>query len=133
MINIFNLNKARRNRYNKQKHIYKIVLKKCHHKIINSGNSFLTNCIFTIPQYLPGMPLFNIAECMRYLIYKLEKNEFNVKVYSENTLNISWEHIPLYQEVGKKKKKKKKKKVNKYREIKESPLYNLNQYNKFVE
>ena len=93
-------------------------------------SSYSGNAALEYAGYEFGKPVFDVKECMRYLIYKLEKNKFKIKVYSENTINISWNHIPLYEE--EKKEVKKKKIKHNFRNVEKPRLYNLSQYQKFT-
>lgn len=148
MINLFKLNRHRRKRFEKHKYIFNHVLKKCHSKIYLSGQQLKTECVYTIPQYIPGMPLFDIRECMRYVIRKLNKNKLIVQVLKPDTILISWEHISLYDREnqleeendgagGAKYQKKdpknnKNKKKETFRKVPNKPIYSIHSYEKYA-
>lgn len=96
MINLWDLNAARRKRYEKYKKIFSIVLDKCHQKIMATGSQMQTECIFEIPKYIPGMPLFDNKECMMYVLTQIKQNGFRVQVLTHTSIYISWQHIDLY-------------------------------------
>ena len=55
-------------------------------------------CMFVIPEFILGIPRYDIAECTNYVIEKLTENGFQVKYTYPNLLFISWQHyIPKYQ------------------------------------
>ena len=55
-------------------------------------------CMFVIPEFILGIPRYDIAECTNYVIEKLTDNGFQVKYTYPNLLFISWQHyIPKYQ------------------------------------
>jgi len=54
--------------------------------------------MFVIPEFILGIPRYDIAECTNYVIEKLTENGFQVKYTYPNLLFISWQHyIPKYQ------------------------------------
>ena len=54
-------------------------------------------CWFIVPEVIIGVPKFDQASCVAYLIDKLKSNGFNVKYIHPNTLFISWLHwVPSY-------------------------------------
>lgn len=63
------------------------------------------NCFFIIPEFILGLPRYNIANCTNYIINKLNDNGFKVKYTHPNMLFISWNHyIPYYERQEYKKK-----------------------------
>ncbi len=55
-------------------------------------------CMFLIPEFILGIPRYDIAECTNYVIEKLTDNGFQIKYTYPNLLFISWQHyIPKYQ------------------------------------
>jgi hypothetical protein len=54
-------------------------------------------CWFIVPEIIIGVPKYDQAACIAYLIDKLKTNGFNVRYIHPNTLFISWLHwIPSY-------------------------------------
>lgn len=54
-------------------------------------------CWFVVPETIIGVPRYDQAACIAYLIDKLKTNGFNVRYIHPNTLFISWNHfIPSY-------------------------------------
>ena len=54
-------------------------------------------CWFLVPEVIIGVPKYDQAACVAYLIDKLEQNKFNVRYIHPNTLFISWLHwVPSY-------------------------------------
>jgi hypothetical protein len=93
MINIDELHKEKDKKLKHKNEVYDIVLKKCHQRIkttakILDGND---NCLFVVPPYIYGCPLYNINNCIFYLVNQLTQNGFDVKHINPNFLYISWE------------------------------------------
>jgi len=54
-------------------------------------------CWFVVPELIIGVPKYDQAACIAYLIDKLKGNGFNIRYIHPNTLFISWMHwIPSY-------------------------------------
>ena len=60
---------------------------------------------FLLPEFILGVPRYNMVECTSYVLEKLIDNGFQVKYTHPNFLFISWQHyIPDYQRIQIKKK-----------------------------
>ena len=54
-------------------------------------------CWFLVPETIIGVPKYDQAACIAYLIDKLKTNGFNIRYIHPNTLFISWNHfVPSY-------------------------------------
>jgi hypothetical protein len=54
-------------------------------------------CWYVIPEVIIGVPKYDQAECIAYIMDKLKTNGFQVRYFHPNTVLISWEHwIPSY-------------------------------------
>lgn len=54
-------------------------------------------CWFLVPETIIGVPRYDHAGCIAYLINKLQTNGFNVRYIHPNLLFISWNHwVPSY-------------------------------------
>lgn len=52
---------------------------------------------FLVPEFLLGEPNYDKAECIAYLVAKLEANEFLVRYIHPNTLYVSWhQFVPFF-------------------------------------
>ena len=98
MINIFELNNRRRQKKNRDKLIFESILKRSHTRIKLAANQLASSCVYEVPQYIPGLPFFDIKKCLHYLKSKLRKNGFKVHILNTTSLFISWKHIPLDEE-----------------------------------
>lgn len=48
------------------------------------------SCLFEVPEFLIGYPLYDLNECLRYIIQQLQKNGFYVHYFFPRILYISW-------------------------------------------
>jgi hypothetical protein len=54
-------------------------------------------CWFLVPEVIIGVPKYDQAACIAYLMDKLQENKFNIRYIHPNTLFISWLHwVPSY-------------------------------------
>jgi len=79
--------------------IYRRILNRVHAKIKmasrQKNNDQFT--FFVVPEFLFGVPKYDVSTCISYIIDKLEENGFLVKYTHPNLLFISWKHyIPAY-------------------------------------
>lgn len=92
MINIDKLHKKKEQKESEKKKVYEVILKKCHHRIktvagMDNNGSF---CFYVIPNYIYGVPLYDLKSCIIYVVVALIKNGFDVKYTHPNLLYISW-------------------------------------------
>jgi len=75
------------------------VLELCHRRVRTVAACSGTNTIFEIPSVLIGLPLYDLAECTRYVVDALRKPGFLVQIMPayENMLYISWDPKELRQ------------------------------------
>jgi len=98
-INIDELYEKKRLRNETELNIFNRLLARIHNKIkITSRQKIDEQYVFyTVPEIMIGLPKYNHANCVSYLIYKLQDNGFNVKYINPNVLFISWKHwVPKY-------------------------------------
>ena len=79
--------------------IYKRILQRVHTRIKMSArqkdNQGFT--YFVVPEFIFGIPKYNVETCISYMIEKLQDNGFKVKYTHPNLLYIFWGHyIPSY-------------------------------------
>jgi hypothetical protein len=98
-INIDELYEKQKSRDLKQITIFNKILNRIHIRI-KSVNRFGKKdkfVWFNIPEYIFGEPIYDNAECIAYIVSKLEENGFYIRYVHPNTLFISWENwIPTY-------------------------------------
>jgi hypothetical protein len=116
MINIDELHNINEIRLKNRLKIYDSVLKKCHQQIKKTsltpkGSTF---CFYIIPNYVFGIPLYDINACIIYLVQNLSKNGFYIAYTHPNLLYISWFDRTNSIEY---KKKKENNKVEEYKKI----------------
>lgn len=83
---------------NKMK-IYKTILNRVHTKIKMTARQRHDEqyLFYVVPEFILGVPRYDVATCISYIVTKLEENGFVTKYTHPNLLFISWKHyIPSY-------------------------------------
>lgn len=89
-LNIFELQSSINKKKQNRVYVYDEVLGKCHTKIQSAAKKEFYECIYDVPHYVVGLPLYNITECINHLIEQLKYNGFEVTYFFPKTLYISW-------------------------------------------
>ena len=79
--------------------IYKTILNRVHTKIkLTARQKHDEQYLFyVVPEFVLGVPRYDVGTCISYIITKLEENGFVTKYTHPNLLFISWKHyIPSY-------------------------------------
>ena len=91
----------------KQLNIFNKILNSIHNRIKTTSRQRMNQqyCFYVVQEIILGVPKYDHAKCIAYLIDKLKDNDFCVSYIHPNTLFISWRHwVPSYvrQEIKKK-------------------------------
>ena len=98
-INIDELYERQQKKDQKQISIFNKILNRIHNKIkitarSRNGDKYIW---FTVPEFLFGEPVYQQADCIAFLVDRLEENKFQVRYMHPNTLFVSWAHfVPSY-------------------------------------
>jgi hypothetical protein len=79
--------------------LFKKILNRIHVRIKTTAkhNVHEKFCWFVIPEVIIGVPKYDQAGCIAYVMNTLETNGFKVKYFHPNTIFISWDHwVPSY-------------------------------------
>jgi hypothetical protein len=69
---------------------YDKILKQCHCRIKYYSKFEKTTCFFAIPEFIIGVPLFDVGELRIYMMNSLERNGFKLMYMHPNWLMIDW-------------------------------------------
>jgi len=69
---------------------YDGILKQCHCRIKYYSKFEKTTCFFAVPEFIIGVPLFDVQELRQYVINSLKKNGFQIMYLHPNWLMIDW-------------------------------------------
>lgn len=75
---------------NKQTQHFRKLLELCQQEISRSVDLNYTHCIFEVPEFLIGHPLYDINESIVYILRTLQENGYKVSYYFPKTIYITW-------------------------------------------
>ena len=74
----------------KRMELYDSILKKCHSRILYNSGLQRTYCFYQIPEFVIGIPLYDINELRNYVMNSLKTNGFEILYVEPNWLFIYW-------------------------------------------
>ena len=79
--------------------LFNKILNRIHVKIKTTSKQKINEqfCWYVVPEIIIGVPRFDQASCIAFIMDKLKENGFNVRYFHPNTLFICWNHwVPTY-------------------------------------
>lgn len=79
--------------------LFNKILNRVHVRIRTTSKQKINDrcCWYVVPEIIIGVPKYDQAGCIAYIMDKLQTNGFNVKYIHPNTIFISWVHwVPSY-------------------------------------
>ena len=70
--------------------IYENISAKCFKKIKETSSNEELFCFFKLPEYIPGLPIYNMTECVIYILNLLHDKGFNARYCDKFMIFISW-------------------------------------------
>lgn len=98
-INIKEIQKIHNGKLINKLKYYEKILQKCFFKIRQSVFNEESFCVFTVQSYLKGFPIYNVKQCIFYIMNKLKKNGIDSKFIYPNIIFIQWKFKNTYQQI----------------------------------
>ena len=79
--------------------LFKKILNRIHVRIKTTSKHNINEkfCWFVVPEVIIGVPKYDQAGCIAYVMDSLQTNGFQVRYFHPNTIFISWNHwVPSY-------------------------------------
>ena len=98
-INIDELYEKKRQVDVKKLELFRKILNRVHVRIktVSRTSAHERFCWFVVPEVIIGMPKYDQAGCIAYIMDSLKQNGFRLQYFHPNTLFISWAHwVPSY-------------------------------------
>ena len=92
----FSVNEIHKNQKEKEKSrlkIYEGISARCFKHIKETSLNEETFCFYKLPEYIPGLPIYNMTECVLFLLNLLHEKGFNARYCDSYMIFISW-NIP---------------------------------------
>lgn len=90
-ITVYDLYQATNERRRRQHECFVIILERCYNRIRKCASVSRSDCLFEVPEFILGKPLYNIDRCVRYVLTNLEGNGYRVTYVFPRFLHISWD------------------------------------------
>lgn len=90
-INILELHRSIQDKARRKAECFDRVLQGCHHRIRVATDCKQLRCVYAIPEFMPGFPIYDIAACAEHVQNALCANGFCVKRLSPRHLYVSWD------------------------------------------
>jgi len=91
MLSINQLHKEIEERMEKKKNVYQKILELCHQRINNTNKKNNDcHCFFSCPSFMFGIPLYNVTNCVIFIMEDLTQKGFQIQYTHPNLLYISW-------------------------------------------
>ena len=90
MVTASELLKQQEEKKKKKEKTFKKIYKNLEKRIIIANSANHNSIWFEIPEFILGIPIYNVKECNNYLQKKLEKNGFSSKFFEPKYLSVDW-------------------------------------------
>lgn len=67
-----------------------MLYKDCVGYIKTMNNVNVTECVYTVPMFMIGYPIYNVEEVTKYIGNKLKREKIKVKFLSEKEIFVKW-------------------------------------------
>lgn len=98
-INIDDLYEKKRQLDVSKLELFKKILNRIHVRIKTTARQNIDEkfCWFVVPEVIIGIPKYDQAACIAYIMDTLQTNGFQIRYFHPNTIFISWNHwVPSY-------------------------------------
>jgi hypothetical protein len=90
MVKADKLIKEQKEREEIKEKTYEKILDKIEKKILFSSKANFYYTWYSVPEFVIGLPLYSLKDCVEYLIKKLNNDGFETEYYDPNLLLVKW-------------------------------------------
>lgn len=130
----FNIQEIHKKQKEKEKNrikIYESISSRCFKKIKETSLNEETYCFYNLPEYIPGLPLYNMTECVIFLLNVLHEKGFSARYCDGFMIFISW-NLPKPNLKLIENPKENKKNIIDELNLKYKPIENYNSFGNFI-
>lgn len=69
---------------------FDVIVHRCYKRIKYAHKLGHVSCNYTVPEFIPGFPVYDIKVCILYVMNKLRDKKFFVEYNKPRLLSISW-------------------------------------------
>jgi hypothetical protein len=78
--------------------VYEKILEICYNKIRSASKKEMYKVYFDVPEFVIGLPVYKLNDCIQYVMNNLRSNNFIVEYYFPKILYISWDFEEINKE-----------------------------------
>jgi|UniRef100_A0A6C0BS42 hypothetical protein len=90
-LSIYDIHNEINRRKETKTHCYRKVLEVCENKIRTASEKEIFKIYIDVPEYIIGLPIYDISECIKYVSTHLTRNGFLVEYFFPKILYVSWD------------------------------------------
>lgn len=90
MVKAEDLIKAQKAKSDHKNKTFEKILQKIEKKVLLASSADFYMTYYQVPEFIIGLPVYKLDECIDYLIKRLKTNGFTIEKYEPNILIISW-------------------------------------------
>ena len=90
MLNISELRNTVHEKRRRRVETFDALLTMCHKRIQRAAELEKYECEYEVPEYVVGLPLFNVNDCLDHLLNRLRTNGFTVQHVFPKTIRVTW-------------------------------------------
>jgi len=94
-INIYDLYRNINEIKEKKNNCYNQVLALIHDRVKKASLKEQYKVVYDVPEYIFGVPSYNLNKCLAYIMKELRNNGFLVKYYFPKILYVSWDPVEI--------------------------------------
>jgi hypothetical protein len=87
---VHDIHKKQKEKESMRLKIYSYITGKCFKRIKEVADNEQTYTFYQLPEYIPGYPLYNMTECVMYVLEILHEKGFHARYVDHFILYISW-------------------------------------------
>jgi hypothetical protein len=129
--NIQDIHKKQKEKEKNRIKIYESISSRCFKKIKETSLNEETFCFYNLPEYIPGLPLYNMTECVIFLLNLLHEKGFSARYCEGFMIFISW-NLPKPNLKLIENPKESKKNIIDQLNLKYKPIENYNSFGNFI-
>lgn len=90
MLNISELRNTAHEKRRRRIETFDRLLEMCHKRIRRAAELEKFECEYDVPEYVMGLPLFNVNDCLDHIMNRLRTNGFQVQHVFPKTVRVTW-------------------------------------------
>jgi len=90
-LNILEIQRTIQEKKQKRYETFEKIIEMCNRRIRDAADKERLRTFIIIPEFIVGSPMFNMNECLEFVITSFKKNGFFVRYYFPKMLYMSWD------------------------------------------